>query len=165
MYGGCLRPGRPWNSIPSLSRVNSCRLSISSRPALRAAFPSQPLLQLLRRALFLVKAAGVGSWPLTSNQWRGQEHVAVCIHSPPTSSWHIAIPVKHRDKFPSGRFTVILCPVEGSKWSWRNGHIVVLPSPHEAHIRVRRLNFCPPPPPHPTWWHPISVYTCGPCCE
>jgi hypothetical protein len=45
------------------------------------------------------KAAGVWSWPLTSNYCRGQENVDLYIHSPHTSSWRSAQLVKHSDNF------------------------------------------------------------------
>jgi len=51
--------------------------------------PTQPPIQWLLVTLFLGgKVAGAWSWPLTSIYCRSQECVELCLHSPPTSSWH-----------------------------------------------------------------------------
>jgi hypothetical protein len=79
-YSDCLQAGRQrgWSSGPG--RVKNFHFSISSRPALGF---TQPLIQRVSGGAFHgSKAAGVWSWPLTCNCYRGQENVDLYTHSP-----------------------------------------------------------------------------------
>jgi hypothetical protein len=65
--------------VPSPGRVKNFLFSKSSRPALRS---TQPPIPWVPGALSPGVAPGASSWPLTSDECRGQENVDLYIHSP-----------------------------------------------------------------------------------
>jgi hypothetical protein len=79
-YSDGLPAERPRGRSLSPGKGKDFLFSTSSRPVLG---PTQPPIQWVTGGSFLgSKAAGAWSWPLTSNQCRGEECVKLYIHSP-----------------------------------------------------------------------------------